>query len=114
MLHKWQYNLLTALGALALMLAIANATLFTSNRSAQAELAQRQQFVQQTGPLEGLYRDIVKALAEMAVKGNDKQVLDMLAAQGLSVTVNTPDAPAGTAAGTAPAAATSAAKKGDK
>jgi hypothetical protein len=30
----------------------------------------------------------VKALAEMAVKGNDKQVLDILAAQGLSVTVN--------------------------
>ena len=29
----------------------------------------------------------------MAVKGNDRQVLDMLAAQGLSVTVNTPSAP---------------------
>jgi len=110
MLNKWQYNLLTALGALALILAITNAALFTGNRTAQAELAQRQQFVQQTGPLEGLYRDIVKALAEMAVKGNDKQVLDMLAAQGLSVTVNTPDSPA--AAGAAPAAAP--AKKGDK
>ena len=109
MLNKWQYNLLTALGALTLALAITNAVLFTTNRTAQAELAQRQQFVQQTGPLEGLYRDIVKALAEMAVKGNDKQVLDMLTAQGLSVTVNTPDAPAPTAA-PAPAAA----KKGDK
>ena len=109
MLNKWQYNLLTALGALTLVLAITNAVLFTTNRTAQAELAQRQQFVQQTGPLEGLYRDIVKALAEMAVKGNDKQVLDMLAAQGLSVTVNTPDAPAATAA-PAPAAV----KKGDK
>ena len=107
MLDKWQYNLLTALGALALLLAIANAVLFTGNRTAQAELAQRQQFVQQTGPLEGLYRDIVKALAEMAVKGNDKQVLDMLAAQGLSVTVNTPDAPAA-------ASAAAPAKKGDK
>ena len=101
MLNKWQYNLLAALGALALLLAIANATLFTTNRSVQTELAQRQQFVQQTGPLEGLYRDIVKALAEMAVKGNDKQVLDMLAAQGL----NTPEAPAPVPA---------AAKKGDK
>lgn len=107
MLNKWQYNLLTVLGALALLLAITNAVLFTTNRSAQAELAQRQQFVQQTGPLEGLYRDIVKALAEMAVKGNDNQVLDMLSTQGLSVTVNTPDAPA--AAG--PAAP---AKKGEK
>ena len=98
MLTKWQYNLLTALGALALLLAITNATLFTANRRLQGELAQRQQFIQQTGPLEGLYRDIVKALAEMAVKGNDKQVLDMLSAQGLNVTVNTPDASAGAAA----------------
>lgn len=113
MLNKWQYKLLTALGALALLLAIANAVLFTGNRAAQAELAQRQQFVQQTAPLEGLYRDIVKALAEMAVKGNDKQVLDMLAAQGLSVTVNTPEAPAaGAAAGAAPVPAP--AEKGDK
>jgi len=103
---QWQHNLLTALGALALLLAITNATLFSNNRSAQAELSQRQQFIQQTGPLESLYRDIVKALAEMAVKGNDKQVLDMLAAQGINVTVNPPDA--------APAALATPSKKGDK
>ena len=94
MLFKWQFNLLTALGVAALVLVITNAVLFTQNRSAQVALNQRQQFIQQTVPLEGLYRDIVKALAEMAVKGSDRQVLDMLAAQGLSVTVNTPPVPA--------------------
>lgn len=92
MLVKWQFNLLTALGALALALVIVNATLFTINRSGQADLAQRQQFVQQTVPLEGMYREIVKALAEMALKGNDRQVLDMLAAQGINVSVNNPPA----------------------
>ena len=92
MLLKWQFNLLTVLGAAALLLVLANALLFTQNRSAQGALNQRQLFVQQTVPLEGLYRDIVKALAEMAVKGNDRQVLNMLAAQGLSVTVNSPSA----------------------
>ena len=104
MLHKWQFNLLTALGVAALLLVVTNAVLFTQNRGAQVALNQRQQFIQQTVPLEGLYRDIVKALAETAVKGNDRQVLDMLAAQGLSVTVNTP----------APAAAEMPARKGEK
>lgn len=105
MLSKWQYTLLAALGALALLLVLANGLLFTQNRATQARLNQRQQFVQQTVPLEGLYNDIVKTLAQRAVKGNDRQVLNMLASQGLTVTVNNPaaasaDAAAGTTAGT--------------
>lgn len=87
-LNKWQLNLLTALGTVALLLAVANALLFMQNRGQQAELAQQQQFIQQTVPLEGLYREIIKALAEMALKGNDRQVLDMLASQGINVTPN--------------------------
>ena len=98
MLLKWQFNLLTTLGVAALLLVLANGLLFTLNRNAQSELSQRQQFIQQTVALEGLYRDIVKALAEMAVKGNDRQVLDMLAAQGLNVTVNSPAASSNEAA----------------
>lgn len=94
MLTRWQFNLLTALGAAALVLVVAGAALSAQNRAAQGALVQRQQFIQQTVPLEGLYRDIVKALAEMAVKGNDRQVFDMLSAQGLSVTVNDNPAPA--------------------
>ena len=98
MLFKWQFNLLTGLGVAALLLVVTNALLFTQNRSVQGVLTQRQQFIQQTAPLEGLYRDIVKALAEMAVKGNDRQVLAMLSAQGLTVSVNNPvSAPAETA-----------------
>lgn len=98
MLSKWQFNLLTGLGALALLLVIVNMGLSTLNRNAQIAVNQRQAFIQQTVPLEGLYRDIVKALAEMAVKGNDRQVLDMLSAQGLTVSVNNPvSAPAQTA-----------------
>ena len=92
MLSKWQHTLLVALGALALLLVAANGVLFTQNRSAQAALNQRQAFVQQTVPLEGLYDDIVKTLAQMGVKGNDREVLNMLAAQGLTVTVNAPSA----------------------
>jgi|GEM_PF-527486 len=104
MLSRWQFNLLTALGVIALLLVIANGWLFTQNRSNQLSQNQQQQFIQQTVPLEGMYRDIVKTLAEMAVKGNDRDVLNMLASQGINVTVNNPPA----------AAADASVRKGDK
>lgn len=98
MLARWQYHLLLWLGVGALLLAVANAVMFTLNRGAQIELNQRQQYIQQTVPLENLYREIVKTLAEMAVKGNDRQLLGMLTAQGLTITANPPAAPASPAA----------------
>ena len=113
MLSKLQYNVLIALGALALLLVIVNALMFTQNRSSQGQMAQRQQFIQQTVPLESLYREIVKALAEMAVKGNDRQVMDMLTAQGINVSVNPPAATAPPAPVPAPAP-TAPGKKGEK
>ena len=88
MLLRWQFIVLTVLGAVALALVLVNAGLFTLNREAHTALGQRQQYVQQTVALEALYRDIVKALAELAVKGNDPQLLAVLGAQGLSVTVD--------------------------
>src|SRR5450755_1648972 len=94
MLSKWQFNVLTALGAVALVLVVANGVLFTQNRANQSVLNQRQQFVQQTVPLEGLYREIVKSLADLAVKANDREVLNMLSSQGISVTVNSTNLPA--------------------
>lgn len=100
MLSKWQHNLLVGLGVLALLLTIANGALFTQNRSAQAAINRRQAFVQQTVPLEGLYNEIVKTLAQMGVKGNDHQVLNMLASQGLTITVNAPESSAETSTAT--------------
>lgn len=97
MLVRWQHHLLSALGAAALLMVVLNALLFTFNRDARNELNQRQQFIQQTVPVEALYREIVKSLAEMAVKDKDKPLLDMLAAQGLTITPGGPTAPAATA-----------------
>ena len=92
MLSKLQFNVLTALAAIALLLVIVNGVLFTTNRSEQAAVGQRQQYVQQTVALENLYREIVKALADLGVKNNDRAILDLLGAQGISVTVNNPSA----------------------
>jgi len=94
MLKSWQYTVLNAIGALALLLVLFNAVLFTKNRDLQQQVNARQQYLQQTTALEGLYRDIVKALAELAVSNNDTQLLQMLASQGLNVSVNNAPAPA--------------------
>jgi len=102
MLSKWQWGLLTALGLAAIVLVAAHTTLQWQNRAAQAQLAQRQQFVAQTAPLETLYREIVKALADLAVKAGDRQIIDMLTAQGVNITVNAPAAPAPVAPAAAP------------
>ena len=92
MLSRAQYIVLTALAALALLLVAANAALFTLNRGTQNEVAARQQFVQQSVQLEALYREIVKGLAELAVKGNDAQIMQMLNAQGINVNAAPPAA----------------------
>jgi hypothetical protein len=87
-LKTWQYNTLIALGAAALLLAIANGVLFSGNRARQMEVNQRQIYLQQTASLEGLYREMVKALVDLSLRSGDRRVLDALAAQGISVSVN--------------------------
>ena len=85
MLKRWQFHLLNGLGVLSLLLALANATLFMVNRETQAANAHRQQYIQQSIALENLYREIVKALAESGARDNDRAMLDILGAQGLTV-----------------------------
>jgi len=88
MLKTWQYLILLALGAAAVLLVVTNVILFSSNKAQQAEVNQRQLFLQQSASLEGLYREMVKAMADLAVRSGERRVLDALAAQGISVTVN--------------------------
>jgi len=108
MLRKWQFWTLTVLASLILVLVAANMWLFLGNRSRQVEINQRQQFIQQSIQLEGLNREIVKALAELSVKNQDEQVKSLLASHGITFTVNPPPSTPGGPAESAPA------KKGPK
>lgn len=90
MLKRWQYWLLMAGAAIIIMLAIINATLFLRNRSMQANVNNRQQFIQQSIQLEGLYREMVKALADLSAKNNDEQLRDLLKTHGFTFAVNPP------------------------
>jgi hypothetical protein len=93
MLKKSEFWILTALAVIGAALAITNMMLFQGNRAAQNEIAGRQQYVAQSVQLEGLYREIVKALADLSVKGQDSDLRALLAGQGITVSV-TPNAPA--------------------
>ena len=80
-MNKPQFWAATALGALCLVLALANVTMASMNRDLQGDINVRQQYVQQSMQLEGLYREIVRALAELGARNNDQDVRALLQQQ---------------------------------
>lgn len=99
---RTQYWITTALGLASLILLALNGYLVRDNRAVQREVAARQQFVQQSVQLEGLYREIVRALAELAARNNDADVRAMLGRHGISYTVNPSATPSPPPAAPAP------------
>ncbi|WP_088281908.1 hypothetical protein [Ideonella sp. A 288] len=96
---RLQYWTVTTVAAACFLAMLANLALGLANQSARADVGQRQQYVQQSVQLEGLYREIIRALAELAARNNDGDVKAMLQRHGITFNVN----PA--AAAPAPAAA---------
>lgn len=90
---KIQYAIACSLGSVSILLALINAVLITTNQATQAELRQKQGFLQQTGQLEGIYNSIATSLAQLALKDNDRAVIDMMDGLGLKVGTNASSAP---------------------
>lgn len=88
----------TVLGTCCLAVVAANVALTQGNKGLQSDIALRQQYVQQSVQLEGLYREIVRALAELGARNNDGDVKAMLQRHGISYSVNAPAAAAAPAA----------------
>ncbi len=78
-------TLYTVLAALLLVLVVAAIGLSLWNQSLRVEVSQRQQFISQSFQLEGLHREIVTALANIALKTNDPQLKSLLASQGINL-----------------------------
>jgi len=85
---------LTPLAGLILILVLVNLLLSLGNQFLRLDVNERQQFITQSIQLEGLHREIVTALASIAVKNNDEQLKSLLASQGISV-VDSPRAAGG-------------------
>ena len=90
MLARWQFWIATVVALMAAVVAGYDMMLFGQNRTTQAELARRNQYIQQSVQLEPLYREMVKALADLSVRNQDKALSDLLGTQG--ITINAPAA----------------------
>jgi hypothetical protein len=103
MLKNLQFWTLSVVGAACVALSLANIALFTANRGLQGQVSGRGQYIQQSAQLQGLYRQIAQALADLSVRNKDPQLQAILARQGLHVTVH-PQSPAAAAGAAAPPA----------
>jgi type VI protein secretion system component VasK len=90
-LKSFEYWLLCNLGAVAIILVGVNVWLYSGNRTSQAEVNTRAQYIQQTTTFNDVYQQMAKALAELAVKNHDDQIRAMLGQEGF--TINAPATP---------------------
>lgn len=88
----------TLAAALGLILALANMVLFEKNRALQAEVSTRAQYIQQSVQLEGLQREIVNAIASLALRNKDDALKTILSQQGITFKVDGPEGGASSAA----------------
>ena len=79
---------LTVVAVLILVLVMVNILLSVGNQSLRAEVNERQQFIAQSIQLEGVHREIITALAAVALKTNDGQLKNLLASVGISFDAN--------------------------
>jgi len=102
---SWLYRLLVALSGITLALVVAYIVLIQDNRTVQAEVNQRQQFINQSIQLGRINDTLIRALAAAAVENNDDKLRELLAQNGISINPTTgapekqatpPAAPAGT------------------
>lgn len=106
----WRYVLSlvpTVFGGLSLLLVLANGVLSLANRTTQAEVNARAQYITQTVQLDRVSQAIVRAAATAAVNNDDKRLGDLLTANGIRYQVNPPvgTSPAGPAPAIRPAGA---------
>jgi hypothetical protein len=90
-LSPQQFRILTGSAVLALLLVTANVGLSLNNREAQLEVNNRQQFINQTVQLSRLNNEIVQALVNLSVQTGDEGIRDLLAAQGITFSVDAPE-----------------------
>lgn len=79
---------LNLFGFLTLILVFVNMFLLVGNQSLQRSVAERQQLIMQSIQMQGSAREIIGALANLAVRTEDEQLKQLLAKHGITVTVN--------------------------
>jgi hypothetical protein len=76
---KLLYWVMTSLAGISVLLVIVNGVIFLTDQSAQAEVNQRQQFINQSAQFGRVQEGLVRALALSAANNKDDQLRDLLA-----------------------------------
>lgn len=88
MLKQSEFLILTAVASLFLLATVVNVGVSRSIRAAQAQFTEQQQFIAQTAPLETLNRELIRALAELSARNKDEALRNLLAANGVTFSVD--------------------------
>ena len=81
----WLYWMTVGLSAAAGALIVAYIVLVQDNRTMQAEVNRRQQFINQSIQLGRVNEALIRALAAAAVSNNDDKLRDLLAENGITI-----------------------------
>ena len=85
----WLYWVTVGLSGVTLVLVVAYIILAQDNRTIQAEVNQRQQFVNQSMQLGRINEALIRALAAGAVNDKDDKLRDLLAQNGITINPTT-------------------------
>ena len=85
----WVYRIVLALSGITLVLVVVYIVLFEQNHSVQAEVNQRQQFINQSIQFGRVNEALVRALATAAVTDKDDKLRDLLAQNGIAINPQT-------------------------
>ena len=85
----WVYRIVLALSGITFVLVVVYLFLVQQNRSVQAEVNQRQQFINQSIQLNRINDALIRALSAVAVNDKDDKLRDLLAQNGITIDAKT-------------------------
>jgi hypothetical protein len=85
----WVYRIILALSGITLILVVVYLILVEQNRSVQAEVARRQQFINQSIQLNRVNDALLRTLATTAVNDKDDKLRELLAQNGITIDAKT-------------------------
>lgn len=85
MLKKKEFIILLAAAFLLTLLVLLHLVTDRANRSLQSKLVERQNYIQQSIQMEGLYVEMIKTVAELSERAQDADLRQVLTNQGMTV-----------------------------
>lgn len=85
----WVYRVVLALSGITLVLVAVYLYLVQQNRTAQTQVNQRQQFINQSIEFNRIDNALIQAIAAAAVSADDGKLRDLLSANGITINPKT-------------------------